>query len=119
MQVLWETTDWVDNTPNHVYFMNDSKDKMYAYVTRGSADVFRFKQPIRIDTRGRTFIAVPNIWNFEVEEVKAKEQTQWTVIGSKGQKYIVKKEENIYTCTCPGYTFRGDCRHVKEKQSGS
>ncbi len=119
MQVLWETTEWADGTDaNHVYFMDDSKEKMYAYVTRGSMDVFKFRNPIRINTRGRTFVAVPNIWNFDlgetVEDTKGRE-----FIGSKGQKYVVKKEDNIYTCTCPGYKYRGDCRHVKEMEIGS
>ena len=119
MQVLWETTNWSDTTPNHVYFLDDSKEKMYAYVTRGSMDVFQFKRPIRIDTRGRSFTAVPNIWNYPAPEESVKAQTQWEVPGSKGQKYIVKKEDDVYTCTCPGYTYRGDCRHVKEKANGS
>lgn len=118
MQILWETTEWADGTDaNHVYFMDDSKEKMYAYVTRGSANVFKFKRPIRIDTRGRTFITVPNIWHFNIEEVN--DSQQWTVTGSKGQKYIVKKDGNSYNCTCPGYTYRGDCRHVKERANGS
>ena len=117
MQVLWETTAWSDSTANHVYFMDDSKSKMYAFVTQGSRDVFRFKQPIRIDTRGRTFVAVPNIWDFESEETVAV--TQWTVAGSKGEKYVVNKDGNSYNCTCPGYTYRGDCRHVKERENGA
>ena len=112
MQVLWETTDWVNNTPNHVYFLNDSKDKMYAYVTRGSADVFKFKKPIRIDTRGRSFITVPNIWNFDIEEVTAK--NEWEVAGSKGAKYIVRKDGNDYVCSCPGFLYRSKCKHLEQ-----
>lgn len=118
MQILWETTEWENNTPNHVYFLDDNKEKMYAYVTRGSADVFQFKRPIRFDSRGRTFVTVPNIWNY-MDPTEPTTQQQWEVTGSKGQKYLVKKEDNIYTCTCPGYKYRGECRHVKELENGS
>ena len=34
------------------------------------------------------------------------------VQGSKGAVYYVNTTEN--TCTCPGYTYRGTCKHVKE-----
>jgi len=34
------------------------------------------------------------------------------VKGSKGETYTVDPEAQ--TCTCPGYTFRGTCKHVKE-----
>lgn len=118
MQVLWETTNWADNTPNHVYFMDDSKERMYAYVTRGSMDVFKFRSPIRIDTRGRSFVTVPNIWNFDIKEVTTN-KSKWEFTGSRGDKYIVTKEDNVYNCTCPGYKYRGECKHVKELENGS
>jgi len=35
--------------------------------------------------------------------------------GSKGAKYYVNKGEK--TCTCPGYTYRGTCKHVKELET--
>lgn len=120
MQVLYETTEWSDGTDaNHVYFMNDSKEKMYAYVTRGSMDVFKFKRPIRIDTRGRTFITVPNIWNFNADEEVVQPKSSWEFAGSKGNKYFVTKDGTSYNCTCPGYKYRGECRHVKEIENGS
>lgn len=112
MKPYWETTEWDVPAENHVYFLDDSMSKMYAHVVRGSAEVFQFKRPIQIDTRGRTFVAVPNIWNFTIEETVVP-TTQWTFAGSKGAEYIVKKEENSYNCTCPGFKFRGECKHIK------
>ena len=37
MKVLQEITDW--NIPNHIYFTNDSKDKIYAYVKASGKEV--------------------------------------------------------------------------------
>ena len=36
------------------------------------------------------------------------------IIGSKGDEYKVVKEHGKTTCTCPGFTFRGRCRHLAE-----
>ena len=36
------------------------------------------------------------------------------VSGSKGNVYTVTKNKNGYTCTCPGFTFRKNCRHIAE-----
>jgi len=37
-----------------------------------------------------------------------------TVQGSKGNTYIVTKEDGKATCTCAGYNFRRTCKHVQE-----
>lgn len=39
---------------------------------------------------------------------------QWTVKGSKGDEYLVIRQEGQYNCTCPGYTYRKTCRHIIE-----
>lgn len=36
------------------------------------------------------------------------------VKGSKGDVYTVTKFGNKYSCTCPGFTFRGKCRHLEQ-----
>ena len=42
-------------------------------------------------------------------EADAPEQSVRLVQGSKGNVYEVRGS----TCTCPGYTFRGSCKHVQ------
>lgn len=37
-----------------------------------------------------------------------------TVQGSKGNTYIVTKENGKASCTCPGFSFRKTCKHVQE-----
>jgi hypothetical protein len=112
MKAFLETTVWDTATPNHVYFLDDSKSKMFAYVKFGSGKPFKFKNPIRIDTRGRKFKEIPNTWNFSFKEDTVGRT--WKVTGSKGDVYTVSEDAGTLTCSCSGFKFRGDCRHVKE-----
>lgn len=36
------------------------------------------------------------------------------VPGSKGNKYIVTRNKSGWNCTCPGFQFRRQCKHVSE-----
>lgn len=112
MKFYKETTVWPDSMPNGTYLLDDAKTKMYAYVKPGARAVFKFKNPIRIDTRGRKFEAVENTFNYNIKEAVA-EYPRWEVKGSKGETYIVEKVEDVYNCTCSGFRFRGECKHVK------
>ena len=114
MKFYQEVTDWSDNTPNHVYLLDDSKSKMFAYVKSGTKSVFEFKTPIPISTRGRKFVPVANTYKFTFP-VAAQEQSsnpKWEVLGSKGDKYIVEKTSTGLTCTCTGFKYRSQCKHL-------
>jgi hypothetical protein len=37
-----------------------------------------------------------------------------TVQGSKGNTYIVTKENGKVSCSCPGHQYRKTCKHVQE-----
>jgi hypothetical protein len=103
MEALRETTGGL--FPPHVYLLDGNK--LVAYIQTGTEQPFYFKNGIKgFDKRGRKFATVtPNPF-----AVKATERV--AVQGSKGQIYYVNTEDN--SCTCPGYTFRGDCKHLKE-----
>lgn len=48
-----------------------------------------------------------------VDETKVK---SWTVDGSKGNKYIVSLNNNIWSCTCPAFNYSGNglsCKHIQ------
>ena len=107
MEAVVETTVWNDsNLANHTYLLDGTK--MVAYIKVGSTTPFYFKKSITIDKRGRKFAPVkPNPF----KAVKEK-STIIKVSGSKGNVYSIDTEDK--TCTCPGYTFRGSCKHIKE-----
>jgi hypothetical protein len=106
MQAYKETTVWNDITNiNHTYLLDG--DKMVAYIKFGNSDPFYFKTPIRIDKRGRKFEALTaNPFEAKVKSSLIEMQ------GSKGNIYYVDPDEK--TCTCPGFTFRGSCKHILE-----
>jgi hypothetical protein len=106
MQAVKEVTVWDgDIQANHTYLLDG--DKMVAYIKFGKGEPFYFKNPIRIDKRGRKFEALKkDPFNVKIES------TLIEVKGSKGNSYYV--DPDAKSCTCPGFTFRGSCKHVTE-----
>ena len=49
----------------------------------------------------------------EFKEVKTDVET-FVVAGSKGNKYTVTRSKQGWKCTCPGFGFRSQCKHVTE-----
>lgn len=123
MKAFLETTEWADTqfNCNHVYWMDDAKNKMYAYARFGNPkDTQTFSKPIAIDARGRKFVEVRHdIYGWKDPEQEVSVNLIWTVEGSKGAKYVVEKDGSVYTCTCPGFKFRGACRHAQEVESNA
>ena len=109
MEALKEVTVWeVDyRQPNHTYLMDG--DKAVAYIRWHEGEPEYFKTPQKLDKRYRKFEKA-DIGLFEVRE--AKDPVILEVPGSKGATYYVNTETG--TCTCPGFTFRGACKHTKE-----
>ena len=112
MKWFAETTDYKDKVPNGIYLLDDSKAKMYAFRPRGTGDIKVFRNPIRIDVRGRKFVVNPVQFATGVKEPEPEGRT-WTVKGSKGDVYKVTDANGLLSCTCSGFRFRGDCKHVK------
>ena len=55
MLKLLETTQWKCNQENHIYFVNETKEKLLAFQACGGSDVVTYDKPLRFNTRGRTF----------------------------------------------------------------
>lgn len=104
MEALRETTG--DKFPAHTYLLDGST--LVAYIKAGSREPYYFKSGIKgFDKRGRTFEVVkPNPFKQE------RKSNAIPVAGSKGQVYYV--DAGAKTCTCPGFQFRGTCKHLAE-----
>ena len=113
MKWFAETTDYKDNTPNGIYLLDDGKSKMYAFKARGTEPVKVFKNPIRIDLRGRKFVVNPVQFKTELKEPEPEGRV-WVVKGSKGDEYKVTDVNGNYSCTCSGFRFRSQCRHIEQ-----
>ena len=113
MKWFAETTDYKDSTPNGVYLLDDGKSKMYAFRPFGTGAIKVFQNPIRIDVRGRKFAI--NSVQFDTQLKEQEPQGRVIeVTGSRGDVYQVIEVNGNWSCTCSGFRFRGDCRHVKE-----
>ena len=104
MEAVRETTGGL--FPAHIYLLDGNN--LVSYIKSGETEPFYFKNPIKgFDKRGRKFESVtPNPF-----KVKTKSNLI-TVKGSKGNEYTVDPEAK--TCNCPGFTFRGTCKHLAE-----
>lgn len=111
MKWFLETTDWKDSVPNGIYLLDDSKSKMYAFKP-GLGKIKVFKNPIRIDVRGRKFVVNPVQFKTKLKEEEPLGRV-WTVKGSKGDEYRVSENSGNFNCTCSGFRFRNQCRHVE------
>ena len=111
-----ETTVWADGSGaaiNHTYLLDG--DSMIAYMRVGSSVPFVFKSPIRISRSGRKFelvepdpfLSVPLVVVEQTVSANTRE-----IEGSNGARYILDLDSK--TCTCPGYTYRGACKHTKD-----
>ena len=62
MIILEETTRW--DAPNHIYIFKSKPGarsaEAVAYLPHGSSRVFKFKKPITLDLKGRTFKPLDN-----------------------------------------------------------
>ena len=105
LRAVQETTKWPDGMPNHAYLLDG--DKILAYKPT-DGEVIYLSGKMRIYTRGRTFQPIPARSN-PFRKVPAK-ATTIQVQGSKGATYYLNPDAR--TCTCPGFTYRGSCKHL-------
>ena len=104
MEAVKETTGGL--FPAHTYLLDGNN--LVSYIKSGETEPFYFKNPIKgFDKRGRKFVTVtPNPFKVKIKS------NLITVKGSNGKEYTIDPEAK--TCNCPGFTFRGACKHLAE-----
>ena len=122
MKVFQEVTEWSAEfaVPNHIYFLNDSKEKIYGYVN-SKGIVQTMSKPYRFYAGGRKFKEIENRWNFKLdEEPEVTPGKQYKVVGSKNAVYTVTDDAGSWSCTCPASKWqKGECKHIKELRNES
>jgi hypothetical protein len=120
MKAFQEITEWdVDFAmPNHVYFLSDSKDKMYGYVKSSTGEIMEMNTPYKFKASGRKFKEVNNTWGFFPKEELVLVGETHRVAGSNGAIYTVTNDRGLWTCTCPAAKWqKGECKHIRQLSS--
>jgi len=116
MKAFQEITEWATEFPvaNHVYFLSDSKDKMYGYVKSSTGEIHEMNTPYKFSASGRKFKEINNIWGFFPKEELVLVGETFKVPGSKGAVYTVTNDRGSWTCTCPASKWqKGECKHIQ------
>lgn len=67
--------------------------------------------PVRVIRRDR----ILSIDGLGVQAIISADKPQTRIVkGSKGNDYILTRNANKWTCSCPGFQFRNSCKHVAE-----
>jgi len=112
IEVLQETTDWGDApVANGIYHVNASghlvqhNDKKFKSPIKGFDKRGRKFNKIEFDKRGRKFNKID-----QYEDLSQPKTSNVIIVqGSKGNTYTIEDGK----CSCPGFTYRGTCKHVK------
>jgi hypothetical protein len=106
--VLQETTDWKGaSVGNGEYHVND-RGHLVGY--QGPTTEFKkFEKPLlHFNRGGRTFNEVGTYDDEGRDSI-----LRIPFDGSKGNTYFVTLgDDDLLQCTCPGYMYRGACKHV-------
>lgn len=99
-----------DNDTGHVYLVEGNR--VLAYRPNGQEPARFFAQSMRFDRRGRKFVPTHG-GTFDQTQDHNKHLTE--IKGSTGTSYWV--DSNAGTCTCPGFQFRGHCKHLSQSRA--
>jgi len=108
--MLQEITDWKDvPIANGIYHLNDA-GHLVGYEGP-KTEYKKFKKPMKgfAKTR-RKFVQVGTYE--DQDENDGLTRIKFT--GSKGNTYVVTVQDDNVQCTCPGFKFRGYCKHHDE-----
>ena len=105
MKLMMETTVFAGaKMPNHSYMLNDAGAAV-GMRKFSAGEVIRFRTPLRLDVRGRTFRLVDDLGSDDPVSSNIVE-----VAGSGTNVYSVDLDRK--QCSCTGFSFRGTCKHI-------
>lgn len=114
MKVLKEVTNWdVDyKQPNHTYLLDG--DKIVAYRVHHDGEVrVSPSRKIKLDQRYRKFEESKYVAaDWPGVSASTTDPAVKQVQGSNGKIYTIDLEKE--SCSCPGFAFRGACKHIKQ-----
>jgi hypothetical protein len=105
----WATSPWQDNTYQGVVGRPDRSVPEGSFMLLTPQDR---NMPTRVIALCRV-IALEYADGTQARTSDTKDEVRvWQVQGSKGNVYTVTQRGAGKTCTCPGFQFRKDCKHV-------
>ena len=103
IDILQEVTDWGKYSANNGIYHVNGAGQLVAYKPSADAELKTFINPLKQFSKSRRkFVKLG-----QVDEQLADDVI--VVQGSNGNTYTIQDGK----CSCPGYTYRGDCKHVK------
>ena len=106
--ILQEITDW--DCHNGFYHVNDH-DYLVGYQKDQESKTKVFKNPMKRFSKARRKFVVRGTYE---DQHEVEVGVTWKFTGSKGNTYVVSEKYDELSCTCPGFRFRGQCKHVTE-----
>ena len=123
MKYFQEVTNWDAgyDVPNHTYYMRDDRAYAVGYIKANTNRLIKFSKPMRMEVRGRKFKLLDKVGESDtVYFPKVEEETSATVVktvvGSNGKNYYIGGSTGKWHCSCPGFQFRLQCKHIAEME---
>jgi len=105
MEAVLETTGGL--FPAHTYLLDSNN--LVAYIKSGTTEPFYFKNPIKgFSKSGRKFAAADQS---QFKQPKKNQMSSQSLAQKANNTPSIQKQKS---CTCPGWTYRGTCRHLAE-----
>ena len=109
IEILQEITDWGKYKVNNGVYHINSAGKLVAFQANIDSPIQELNVPsTQFSKSRRKFKKIG-----ERPDPKTEQDSNIIKVkGSTGKEYIIDLDKK--TCTCPGFTYRGNCKHVKE-----
>jgi len=102
IEILKEVTDWGDTPINNGFYHVNGAGNLVAHQPEGGV-LKVFKNPLKNFSKSRRKF-------LKVGDYQEKDNLGGIpVSGSNGNTYYIVDGK----CSCPGFKFRGDCKHIR------